>query len=274
MKNSKIIFFGNGPLAEYALAVIERECQVIFHAHRKEDLAEAVRLKQEFPEAHGVLASFGVMIPESVLETFEPEGILNIHPSLLPLYRGASPIESAILDGKSDYSVSVMKLAKVMDAGPVYYQTTLTGAEISTKTGSGLVSGLIPSKSAIYQALAETGAEWICSHLTRLPEPTEQKGEPTFCGKMDKSMSFLTPETDTAEQTLRKIVAFQGYPKPKYAFFGQNCIILDAYVLKTGEEAPITLKCADGQILAISRLQPEGRKAMDAKAFLNGYKNH
>jgi methionyl-tRNA formyltransferase len=135
----KIIFFGNGPLAEYALAVIERECQVIFHAHRKEDLAEAVRLKQEFPEAHGVLASFGVMIPGSVLEAFEPEGILNVHPSLLPLYRGASPIESAILDGDSDFSVSVMKLVKAMDAGPVYYQETLTGAEISAKTGSELV---------------------------------------------------------------------------------------------------------------------------------------
>ncbi len=268
----KIIFFGNGPLAEYALAVIERECQVIFHAHRKEDLAEAVRLKQEFPETHGVLASFGVMIPGSVLEAFEPEGILNVHPSLLPLYRGASPIESAILDGDSDFSVSVMKLVKAMDAGPVYYQTTLTGAEISAKTGSELVSGLIPPKSAIYQALAETGAEWICPHLGELPEPVEQEGEPTFCGKMDKSMSLLTPETDTAEQTLRKIVAFQGYPKPKYAFFGVSCIILDAYVLKKGEEASLTLKCADGRILAIERLQPEGRKAMDAKAFINGYK--
>ena len=271
MKN-KVIFFGNGPLAEYALAVIKRECQVIFHAHRKEDLAEAVRLKQEFPEAHGVLASFGVMIPGSVLEVFEPEGILNVHPSLLPLYRGASPIESAILDGESDFSVSVMKLVKAMDAGPVYYQATLTGAEICAKTGCELISGLIPPKVAIYQALAETGAEWICSHLSKLPESVEQKGEPTFCGKMDKSMSFLAPETDTAEQTLRKIVAFQGYPKPKYAFFGVSCIVLDAHVLKKGEEAVLELPCADGQILAIERLQPEGRKAMEAEAFLNGYK--
>ena len=259
MDKDKIIFFGNGALAEYALAVLERECQIIFHARRKEDLEEACRLKREYPEAHGVLASFGVLIRSEVLELFEPEGILNIHPSLLPLYRGASPIESAILAGDDDFSVSVMKLAKAMDAGPIYFQTTLKDLPLCKKD--------------IYKALAETGAEWIVKNLKNLPKPVLQDdSEATFCGKMDKSMSKLTPETDTADQTLRKIVAYQGYPKPKYAFFGQNCIILSAHALKTGEKAALTLKCADGQILAIDRLQPEGRKPMDAKAFLNGYK--
>ena len=268
----KVIFLGNGMLAEYALEVISRECEVIFHAHKKEDLAQVVELKQQFPEAHAVLASFGIMVPSHVLEVFEPEGILNVHPSLLPRFRGASPIESAILAGDTDFSVSVMKLAKVMDAGPIYYQTTLSGVDIARMTGSGLVSGLVPEKRAIYQALATTGAEWICSHLSGLPEPSSQDdAQATFCGKLDKSMSLLAPETDTAEQTLRKIVAFQGYPKAKYAFFGVSCIVLEAHILEQDETALIPLKCADGRILAIDRLQPEGRKAMDAKAFLNGY---
>ena len=255
----KVIFFGNGPLADYALAMIERKCQVIFHARRKEDLEEVCRLKRETPGAHGVLASFGVMIPVRVLELFEPEGILNVHPSLLPLYRGASPIESAILAGDTDFSVSVMKLVKAMDAGPIYYQTTLKDLPLC--------------KDDIYKALAKTGAEWIVKNLTNLPKPVLQDdAEATFCGKMDKSMSLLTPEKDSAETTLRKIVAYQGYPKPKYAFHGQNCIILGAHALKSGEKAVLELPCADGQILAIDRLQPEGRKPMDAKAFLNGYK--
>ena len=268
----KVIFLGNGMLAEYALEVISRECEVIFHAHKKEDLAQVVELKQQFPEAHAVLASFGVMVPSHVLEVFEPEGILNIHPSLLPSFRGASPIESAILAGDTDFSVSVMKLAKAMDAGPIYYQTTLSGIDIARVTGSELVSGLVPEKRAIYQALATTGAEWICSHLSDLPAPSSQDdARATFCGKLDKSMSLLAPETDTAEQTLRKIVAFQGYPKAKYTFYGVSCIVLEAHIVEQGETAPIPLKCADGRILAIDRLQPEGRKAMDAKAFLNGY---
>ncbi|MBP5512835.1 hypothetical protein J6X73_01555 [Candidatus Saccharibacteria bacterium] len=254
----KVIFFGNGPLADYALAVIERECQVIFHARTRGDLEEVKKIKRETPEAHGILASFGVIIKPDVLELFEPEGILNIHPSLLPAYRGASPIESAILAGDTDFSVSVMKLVKAMDAGPIYYQTTLSGLPIC--------------KEAIYKTLAETGAKWIVSHLNSLPEPVAQDSEATFCGKLEKSMGELSPETDTAEQTFRKIVAYQGFPKPKYAFYGIKCIILEAHISKQGETALLTIPCADGGLVAVDRLQPEGRKPMDAKSFLNGYK--
>ena len=255
----KVIFFGNGPLAEYALAVIERECQVIFRAKTREDLEEVKRLKKLSPEAHGILASFGVIIPSEILDLFEPEGILNIHPSLLPLYRGPSPIESAILNGDTDFSVSVMKLAPEMDAGPIYYQTTLSGLPIC--------------KNEIYKALAETGAEWIVSHLKNLSKPFLQDNlKATYTEKLDKSMSLLTPEIDTAELTFRKIVAYQGFPKPKYTFFGIPCIVLEAHMLKQGETALLTLPCADGGSLAIDRLQPEGRKPMDAKSFINGYK--
>ncbi len=255
----KVIFLGNGPLAEYALAVLDKECQIIFHAKTKEDLKEVARLKRECPETHAVLASFGVLIPAELLELFEPEGILNIHPSLLPKYRGASPIESAILAGDNDFSVSVMKLAKAMDAGPIYWQKTLVNLPIS--------------KNEIYKALAETGAEWVAQNLKNLPKPVLQDdSKATFCGKMDKSMSLLTPKTNTAEQTFRKIVAFQGYPKPKYTFYGTPCIILEAHILKQGETALLTIPCADGALVAVDRLQPEGRKPMDVKSFINGYR--
>ena len=232
---------------------------MIFHARRKEDLDEVCRIKRENLEAHGVLASFGVIIKSDVLELFEPEGILNVHPSLLPLYRGASPIESAILNGDTEFSVSVMKLVKAMDAGPIYYQTTL--------------SDLPLCKDDIYKALAETGAKWIVDNLTNLSEPVLQDNtKATFCGKLDKSMSLLTPDTDTAETTFRKIVAYQGYPKPKYEFFGVSCIILEAHILKQGETAALSIPCADDGIVAVDRLQPEGKKPMDVKSFLNGYK--
>ena len=268
----KVIFLGNGLLAEVALRELSQKFEVIFHAHTKEDLERVVELKREFPEAYAVLASFGVMVPSSVLEAFEPEGILNIHPSLLPLYRGASPIESAILAGDVDFSVSVMKLAKAMDAGPIYYQTTLTGAEIASATGTELVSGILPKKEAIYEVLATTGAKWISGHIGDLPEASAQDdSKATFCGKLDKAMSLLTPETDTAEQILRKIVAYQGFPKPKYTFYGLPCIVLEAHIAKQDEIALVPMECADGTIVSVDRLQPEGRKAMDAKSFINGY---
>ena len=233
---NKIIFFGNGPLAEAALEVLEKHFEVVFHARTKEDLVKVCEIKREIPEVHGVLASFGVLIKSEVLELFEPEGILNIHPSLLPLYRGASPIESAILAGDNDFSVSIMKLVKAMDAGPVYYQTTL--------------KDLLLDKAVIYRGLARAGAEWVCENIDNLPTPVTQ---------------------DSAEEIFRKIVAFQGFPKAKYAFYGKNCAILAAHRLKAGETAVLPLKCADGQILSIDSLQPDGKKPMDAKSFINGY---
>ena len=255
----KAIFLGNGPLAEYALDIISKHFEVLFHARTKEDLEEVKKTKAENPEAHGILASFGVMIKSDVLEMFEPEGILNIHPSLLPAYRGASPIESAILAGDNDFSVSVMKLVKAMDAGPVYSQKTL--------------KGLALNKDGIYKALAESGAKWICENISNLPEPVLQdEAKATYCGKLDKTMGILTSETDTAEQVFRKIVAFQGFPKPKYSFFGKNCIILKAHLLEKNEAAALIIPCADKNNVAIDELQPEGRKPMDAKSFINGYK--
>ena len=255
----KVIFFGNGVLADYALAVLEQECQVIFHARTREDLEEVKRVKVMYPEAHGVLASFGVLIKSDVLDLFEPEGILNIHPSLLPLYRGASPIESAILDGADEFSVSVMKLVRAMDAGPIYHQATFAVLPLD--------------KNEIYKTLAEAGAEWICANLRNLPEPfLQDESSATYCGKLEKSMGALTPETDTAEMTLRKSVAYQGFPKPKYTFYGVPCIVLEAHMLNVGDTAPLAIPCSDGCSVAVDRLQPEGRKPMDAKSFLNGYK--
>ena len=258
---NKIIFFGNGPLAEAALEVLKKHFEVIFHARTKEDLVQVIELKREFPETHGVLASFGVMIKSDVLEVFEPEGILNIHPSLLPKYRGASPIESAILAGDTEFSVSIMKLVKAMDAGPVFYQTTLKDLPLD--------------KVVIYRELAEAGAKWLCDNIDHLPTPVPQdEKKATFCGKFDKSMSVLHPETESAAEIYRKIVAFQGFPKAKYTFYGKNCAILEAHILKPGETAVLSLECADGQILSIDRLQPDGKKPMDAKSFINGYAKH
>ena len=257
MNKPQVIFFGNGPLADYALAVLEKKCEIIFHAREKADLEIVKKMKATHPGAHGVLASFGVMIKTDVLEIFEPEGILNIHPSLLPKYRGASPIESAIVAGETDFSVSVMKLVKAMDAGPVYYQETLKGLSLD--------------KKVIYKELAEAGAKWITRNLENLPESVAQVGEATFTGKLDKTMSWLKPGTETTEQILRKIVAYQGFPKAKYTFYGQNCIILEAHIAKAGETALLTLECQDGAVV-VDLLQPEGKRPMDAKSFLNGYR--
>lgn len=269
----EVIFFGNGPLAEAALEVLRQHTEVIFHARTKEDLAKVAELKRSHPEAYGILASFGVLIRSELLELFEPIGILNLHPSLLPKYRGASPIESAILAGDTAFGYSIMELAKAMDAGPLYHQAT--------------VPDLPLEKAALYQGLATAGAEWLVANLAHISKgeltPIEQDGTTaTFTTKLTKEMSFLHPETTPAAELLRQIIAFQGFPKPKYQFFGKTCIILSAHLVNVADvvcefsadvvsNSPLVLRCADRNFVVIDRLQPEGKKPMDAKSFLNGY---
>ena len=263
----KVIFFGNGLLADFVLESIRDKFDIIFHAKTKDDLQTVIKLKQQIPKAHGILASFGVIIKPDVLRLFEPEGILN--PSLLPRYRGASPIESAILAGDTSFSYSIMKLVKAMDAGPIYHQATLKNLPLD--------------KTIIYQSLATAGSEWLVEHLKQLPIPIEQDdSKATFTTKLNKTFSLLQPEKYTAKDIFRQIVAFQGFPKPKYQFFGKTCIILQAHILRVTDilceaagidpdSSPIMLKCSDRNFVVIDRLQPEGKKPMDAKSFMNGY---
>lgn len=267
----QVIFFGNGPLADYALETLRNHVDIIFHARTAADLDEVVRIKQQNPQAFGILASFGVIIKKDLLELFEPEGILNLHPSKLPLYRGPSPIESAILDGDNDFSYSIMKLSPKMDAGPIYHQATLSDLPID--------------KTTIYHQLAHAGSEWLVDHLSEIRNITpvaQDDTKATYTSKLTKNLSTLHPENYSAQQIFRQIVAYQNFPKPKYNFFGKTCIILKAHIISATAivcdpsilndvASPLTLKCQDRNFVAIDELQPEGKKPMSAKAFMNGY---
>lgn len=275
----KIIFFGNGPLANITLNTLSPHFDIIFHAKTKADLTSVKKLKLAHPEAFGILASFGALIKPDLLEIFEPTGIINLHPSNLPTYRGPSPIETAILNGDQNFSVSIMKLANKLDAGPIYYQTTLKPSDFSQP---------LPEKSEIYQKLAETGAKWLLQNLTNLPKPTPQNHQnATFTPKFTSADAPLLPAKNTAPTLQNQIRAFQTFPKSRYQFFGIDCIVLSAHLATSVEIAQISsqppknhilhtrkllaLLCAENSYLIIDQLQPAGKKPMSAPAFLNGY---
>ena len=106
----------------------------------------------------GVLIAYGKMVPQSIIDIF-PNGIINIHPSLLPLHRGSTPIESVILGGDTKTGVSLMQLAAEMDAGPVYSQTTieLNGDE---------------TKQVLADELQRLGAEMLIRDLPKILDRT------------------------------------------------------------------------------------------------------
>ena len=238
--------------------VAERAGVRVYYAQTTDEILELTR---KLGAEVGVLASFGKIIPEAVIEAF-PLGILNIHPSLLPKYRGTTPIESAILNGDKETGVSVMGLIKEMDAGPIYAQEKLAlrGNE---------------SKQAVYEQLAEMGAKLLIRVLKEVVEgdyePTEQdESQASFTQKLDKRAGWLRPEEFGAAELERQVRAYAGFPKSKYEFFGIACAVVRAYV-GDGAGSELDLKCKDGKYLCIDQLVPAGRKVMGAADFLRGY---
>jgi methionyl-tRNA formyltransferase len=209
----------------------------------------------------GVLVSYGKIIPQSIIDMFEP-GIVNVHPSLLPKYRGPSPIESAILNGDAETGVSIMQLSAAMDAGPVYEQVTylLNGTETAPELGN---------------TLADTGAKQLSAILPDIingslqPQPQNEE-DATYCKLLSKDDSILQPETLTAEQAERRIRAYLAYPKTKMTIAGHSVVVTKAH-LSEDSNSILDIKCQGEQFLSIDELIGPSGRAMSASAFLNGY---
>lgn len=197
-----------------------------------------------------IVAAYGKLIPEWLL-ALPHHGILNVHPSLLPKLRGASPIRSAILHNMRETGVTIMKLDAELDHGPIVAQLPANiPAEHWPVAGSILDEGLAHQGGAL---LASSIPAWIKKTITS----TEQKHtEATFCTKIEKSMSELVidpmnlPNATQALDYLCKIRAFDGWPETFFMHKGKRIKIKHANL------------SADGT-LVITRIVPEGKNEMD-----------
>jgi methionyl-tRNA formyltransferase len=224
-----------------------------------EPMADLILRNNERPT--GVLVSYGKIIPQAVIDLFEP-GIINVHPSLLPKYRGPSPVESAILHGDSETGVSIMQLSAAMDAGPVYTQITvpLNGTETAPELEAHL--GTLGA-----QELASVLPSIIDGSLDAQPQDDSLA---TYCKLLSKDDGLLIPEKISAVQAERRVRAFVAYPKTKVTIAGHLVVITKAHISSVGETV-LDLYCRDGQFLSIDELIGPSGRVMDAKAFLNGY---
>lgn len=224
-------------------------------------VADIIPNIQTFDSPLGVLVSYGKIIPQAVIDLFSP-GIINVHPSLLPRYRGPSPIESAIANGDTTTGVSIMLLDARMDAGPIYRQVSvpLTGFE----TG--------PELEAKLDAI---GANELCQTLNDPNFPTvtptpQNDADATYCQLLTKDQALLTPTAITAIEAERHVRAFLAFPKTKVTIAGQPIVVTKAHVSNTGATI-LDLACRDGAFLSIDELIGPSGKRMTASAFLNGY---
>lgn len=238
-------------------------------------LSDITATIQNYKPVAGVLVAYGKIVPESIINLF-PRGIINIHPSLLPLHRGPTPIESVILQGSSETGVSLMRLVKAMDAGPVYAQQTLfiTGTE---------------SKQMLADELLKLGGAMLERHLpailsgSLLPTPQDE-ARATYDAILSKNQGIINWHK-SAQQLEREIRAFAVWPRSRTMVGGKEIIITEASVVissmqpetKPGdftvvEETGTIIVTTSNGSLEIKKVKPAGKREMSAREFLAGYK--
>lgn len=208
-----------------------------------------------------ILVAYGRIIPQSVIDLF-PVGIINIHPSLLPKYRGPTPIETVIQNGDDMTGVSIMKLTSGMDSGPIYDQVAIPLAEAETKF-------------SLYEKASRAGANLLFEILPRIlegklqPKPQDET-EATYCQLLTKEDAWLKPADYTAAEAERTIRARLGFPKTKTTVLGHNIIITKAHI-SAERKTPLDISCRDNRFLSIDELIAPSGKTMNSAAFLRGY---
>lgn len=210
----------------------------------KEQLENLAQLKKLKPDL-GVVADFGIIISQKTIRMFK-HGVLNVHPSLLPKYRGATPVQSAILSGDTKTGVSIIKLDEKMDHGPILIQeerqispddTAQSLYEILFREGARLLSNVIEP--------------YVRGDLT----PTDQNhAQATVTKMLVKNDGFVD---------VFYIPDFEVLNRMTRAYFPWPGVWTRAHISKTEEKLI--------KFLPFKRIQVEGKQEMGYKDFLNGY---
>jgi len=217
----------------------------------------------------GVVAAFGQLLPAPVLLAV-PLGLVNLHLSLLPRWRGAAPVERAILAGDPETGVSIMRIDAGLDTGPVY-------RSVATPIGAEETAGELTDR------LVALGTPVLLDVLADLPnlEPAPQRGEPTYAEKLTVEEFHLDPSRPPAE--LARLVR-AGNPRPGawMVVDGKRVKVLAAHP-EAGGASPgppfdvvwpgAALRTASGR-LVLDQVQVEGRRPVSGDAWLAGYRRH
>ena len=216
-----------------------------------------------------VVAAFGQILPKAVLD-LPPYGCINLHASLLPKYRGAAPIQWAILDGETETGITTMQMDEGLDTGDMLETVTVPIAP--DETGGSL-----------HDKLAALGGPLILSTLDKAEagtlKPVKQDGSRScYAGMLDKKLGEL--DFSKPAVVLERLVrGLNPWPSAYTNFHGKilkiwQAEVTDAYSGEPGEIVAVTkdriVVAAGEQCLAIKELQLEGKKRMDTAAFLRG----
>ena len=221
----------------------------------------------------GVVAAYGRLLPQVLLD-IPPRGLINVHASLLPAWRGASPIQRAVLNDDPVSGVTIMRVVLALDAGPML-------ARVEVPIASHDTSGALESRLAI------AGASLLRDVVDRMG-----RGDPIVEVPQDDTKATLAPRLEKHEGLIdwtrpARVVechvrGMQPWPGAFTFVDGQRLVVREASadVCPSGDGEPgalvapdgeaILLACGDGQCLRVTRVQPEGKRVMTAREWLLG----
>ncbi len=231
------------------------------------------RLEETAPDILTVV-SYGEYIPRSIYEA-PPYRAINVHPSLLPRWRGAAPVRYALLAGDEVTGVTIQYIHKRMDAGDILLQEKVP---IEPGDDHGSLSGKLHPIGARLLVTALDGLE--SSVISPVPQDPDNVTRAPKITKEDPWIDWTEP----ARQIRNRIRAFSPDIGARAKFRDKDCKILGVHpeisqliestepgaIVEPTKEGP-RVACSDG-ILTITRLQPAGKKALDGRSFVNGYR--
>jgi methionyl-tRNA formyltransferase len=230
--------------------------------------AEAVEILTALKPDVAVIAAYGLILPKIALG-IPRFGCLNVHASLLPRWRGAAPIERALVAGDRETGISIMRMEEDLDTGPV-----LLAERFPIRPGM--------SAAALYEELAALGSRLILAALAALaqgklsPKPQPEEGA-TYAAKLQRDEGALDWRKPAAELE-RAVRAFRVFPGTYFTWNGNRIRVLAAELADNPADAGpgtvldgrLTIACGEGA-LRLAKLQRPGRAALDAAEFLRGF---
>lgn len=254
------------PVKEYALS----RNLTVYQPLKMRD-GEALAIVQALQPELIVVAAYGKILPEDILNT-PPFGAINVHSSVLPKYRGAAPINWAILNGEDRTGVTIMYMAKELDAGDIIHclETDIDFHE---------------DAQALTARLAELGAQALAEAVEMLKNGTavrtpQDHSAHTYAPMLDKSLSPID-WTKSARQIHDQVRGLIPWPCAQTILNGKTVKVFateigvateaEAGKIIAANKKGITFACGDGLSLRITELQPEGGKRMVAGAYLAGH---
>jgi methionyl-tRNA formyltransferase len=211
-----------------------------------------------------VVAAYGLILPPAMLDA-PRRGCLNIHASLLPRWRGAAPIQAAILAGDAETGITIMRMDPGLDTGPMLLRAAVPITPATTA-------------ATLHDALSALGARLILRALAEDPPPVPQPDEgATYAPKLTRADGRIDWTAD-ADAVLRRVRALNPWPGTDTLLGGLVLKVLAAEPAAGQAEAPagtvldarLAVACGTGAVRLL-RVQAPGRAAMPADAFLRGH---